>query len=233
MRVSEIFHSIQGEGNFIGEPCTFVRFSGCNLVCPGCDTKYHTEGVEMTAEEVVNQIKELDKGSKVVVFSGGEPLLQQKAIIEIIKLLNPRSGRGVGWMDWFFQIETNGTICPTELLDWSHLGENKYVAIQYNVSPKLGSFNIDGNNIDALKTLHTWGSYIIKPVITTEADIVELQGLQKKFGWRNTDIYLMPEGATKPEQEVSMPIIADLAIRYNYRMTPRLHTLIWGNVKGK
>lgn len=232
MLISEIFHSLQGEGVSVGEPVTFVRFSGCNLSCPGCDTKYHKDGIEMTVDEVVSKIKELDKGSKVVVFSGGEPFMQQEAVVDIFKKLKPFAGKGQGWVDWSFQIETNGTIYPDKILNYLHDSDNKYTYVRFNISPKLPSFNTESDNSEGLKNLHLWGTYIIKPVITSEEDIVVLQSMQKKFNWKNADIYLMPYGATKEEQEKSMPVVAALALKYNYHMTPRLHTLIWGNRKG-
>ena len=76
-RINEIFYSIQGEGQFAGTPAVFVRFSGCNLACPWCDTD-HTHGEEMTRDELENAVGELLKGHEgaIVVLTGGEPTLQ-------------------------------------------------------------------------------------------------------------------------------------------------------------
>lgn len=57
MLVNEIFYSIQGEGVHTGVPAVFVRFSGCNLKCPFCDTD-HSSGTEMTEEEIVKRVME-------------------------------------------------------------------------------------------------------------------------------------------------------------------------------
>lgn len=72
MNVVEIFESIQGEGVFMGEYCTFVRFAGCNLQCPFCD-EHHKYGMakDMSVEDIVNQVRTYH-----VVLTGGEPTLQ-------------------------------------------------------------------------------------------------------------------------------------------------------------
>ncbi|MBR5680515.1 MAG: 7-carboxy-7-deazaguanine synthase QueE, partial [Clostridia bacterium] len=71
-RVNEIFYSIQGEGRFAGTPAVFVRFSGCNLSCPWCDTA-HARGVEMTAGELEDAVGKLlkDHEGAIVVLTGG------------------------------------------------------------------------------------------------------------------------------------------------------------------
>ena len=86
-RVNEIFQSIQGEGPSVGTPVVFVRFSGCNLDCPFCDTD-HDSFQELTADEIVNRAFEFSVEGKfcpaiTCVFTGGEPLLQfDKELVE-------------------------------------------------------------------------------------------------------------------------------------------------------
>lgn len=76
--VSEIFHSIQGEGLRAGERCVFIRLHGCSLRCSWCDTPYaldkRTGGVSMTGREIMDQIKSYD--CSFIEFTGGEPLEQ-------------------------------------------------------------------------------------------------------------------------------------------------------------
>lgn len=71
-KINEIFYSIQGEGYHSGVPAVFVRFSGCNLKCPFCDTK-HTEGQYMSDAEIVAEVAKYP--AKYVIFTGGEPSL--------------------------------------------------------------------------------------------------------------------------------------------------------------
>ena len=77
MRVTEIFFSIQGEGTRAGRPCVFVRFTGCDLRCRYCDTTYAFHGGEdRTREEILAEVARYP--SKLVLLTGGEPLLQKE-----------------------------------------------------------------------------------------------------------------------------------------------------------
>lgn len=75
LRVNEIFYSVQGEGLRAGQPCGFVRLTGCPLRCRWCDTEYaFYEGDWMTVDEVVARLRAFD--CPLVEVTGGEPLLQ-------------------------------------------------------------------------------------------------------------------------------------------------------------
>src|SRR5512132_1558902 len=77
MRVTEIFESIQGEGTRAGRPCVFVRFTGCDLRCVYCDTAYAFHGGhELSREEIVAEVVRFP--AKLVLLTGGEPLLQHE-----------------------------------------------------------------------------------------------------------------------------------------------------------
>src|ERR1700741_4461519 len=76
MFISEIFYSIQGEGELTGVPSAFIRTSGCNLRCSWCDTKYASwtqEGMEMPIDEIV--IEDSQFPTDYVVLTGGEPMV--------------------------------------------------------------------------------------------------------------------------------------------------------------
>ncbi len=73
--ISEIFHSIQGEGSFAGWPCAFIRLAGCGHGCVGCDTSYaEDKGEEFEIEEVIQSV--LTYQVPIFEITGGEPLLQ-------------------------------------------------------------------------------------------------------------------------------------------------------------
>ncbi len=86
LRVTEIFRSIQGESTWAGEPCTFVRLTGCPLRCVWCDTAYAFEGGKrLTVDEVLAEVGRLDL--PLVEVTGGEPLVQPGAFQLVRRLL--------------------------------------------------------------------------------------------------------------------------------------------------
>lgn len=105
LRINEIFYSIQGEGRHAGRAAVFVRFAGCNLKCPFCDTN-HQPFVEMTEKQVADAANKFP--TRFVVLTGGEPTLQlNKTLIDCLH-------------DYEFQIaiETNGTRKVIDGVDW-------------------------------------------------------------------------------------------------------------------
>lgn len=77
MRVTEIFHSIQGESSYAGQPCVFVRSTGCNLRCVWCDTDYaFYGGRDMGVDEILSEVGRIGGDCLLVELTGGEPLLQ-------------------------------------------------------------------------------------------------------------------------------------------------------------
>ena len=104
-KINEIFYSLQGEGAHTGMPVVFVRFSGCNLRCPFCDTS-HESGEMLMDEAILNEIEKYP--TQWVVLTGGEPSLHiDGAFIEML--------HGAGKM---VAIETNGTHSLPEGIDW-------------------------------------------------------------------------------------------------------------------
>ena len=75
MRVTEIFHSIQGESTFAGRPCVFVRLTGCPLRCTWCDTEYaFFGGTDQSVDDILDTVRSY--GCPLVEVTGGEPLAQ-------------------------------------------------------------------------------------------------------------------------------------------------------------
>ena len=110
-RVNEIFYTLQGEGAHSGIPAVFIRFSGCNLRCPWCDTEF-AEFTTMTAEQIVSEALNLydipNERRKMVVLTGGEPSLQvDKPLIDALHAAG-----------FYICIETNGTRPLPDGIDW-------------------------------------------------------------------------------------------------------------------
>jgi len=244
MWVSEIFVGIQGEGPNIGVLSTFIRFAGCNLSCDFCDSKFASkskEFQEMSIEQILMQIEKF--GSRNIVITGGEPFLQQgfMEFIDRIYLLPYIFG---------IEIETNGTIIPTEFINRMEYPLYKR-KITLNISPKLQFIKKIGDcftNIVALSNIKTVN---LKFVINLQEKIPEKIAKQLvkihnllKF-WNLMDpqqccIYLMPKGTEQTQMVEDLKFLIDVlkeinlrkAFTTDFRVTPRLHVLLWGNKRG-
>lgn len=105
-RVNEIFYSLQGEGRHTGRAAVFVRFSGCNLHCPFCDTDFNAYRL-MTAADIVDAIRQW-RSCGFVVLTGGEPSLQiDESLVEVLH----QEG-------FYVAVETNGTHALPSDVDW-------------------------------------------------------------------------------------------------------------------
>lgn len=90
--INEIFFSIQGESSFAGQPCAFIRLTGCNLRCKWCDTEYaFYEGTRMSLDEIFQQVSNFP--TRLVEVTGGEPLAQAEVHLLLERLLD--SGKTV------------------------------------------------------------------------------------------------------------------------------------------
>ena len=100
LKVNEIFFSIQGESSYAGLPCIFVRFTGCNLRCRYCDTRYaYQEGRELSIPEIVEKIEA--HPCALVELTGGEPLVQEDVYPLMEELLS---------LGYQLLLETNGSM---------------------------------------------------------------------------------------------------------------------------
>lgn len=136
MFLIEIYKSVQGESSFAGLPCIFVRLAGCNLRCAWCDSEYtFTGGTKMTEDEVVEEVEKLAP-VKLVEFTGGEPLLQER---EVIPLMERLLGSGYELM-----IETSGER-PLERVPRA---VHKIVDVKCPGSGEAGRFRL--SNLDCL-----------------------------------------------------------------------------------
>jgi 7-carboxy-7-deazaguanine synthase len=233
----EIFAALQGEGASIGRPCVFLRLSRCNLACAWCDTAYtwrfegdnrpHKDGIAfdradnqltLSEAEVAGQIHAF--GQSRLVITGGEPLLQAPALVRLIDHL-----ASLG--DYQIEIETNGSVVPTEALAAR--------VEQYNVSPKLSH---SGNPRDlairpeALRFFAQHPKGFFKFVVATPDDVEEVVALAAEHSLPANRIFLMPEGRDPATLRARMVWIADLCLLRGYAMTDRLHIHLSGDTRG-
>lgn len=223
----KIFFTLQGEGQSIGKPAVFLRLKFCNLRCGFCDTPFAVfpdredfkkEGEQWTLQETADRIKAIwdvknDKIQKRLVITGGEPMLQYKAIDNLLDLLP----------DWKFEIETNGTIEYTTYM------ANREV--QFNISPKL---NNSGNSLTlrynkkVLRAFNIIPSSTFKFVVMENKDLEEIQKIINECGLDNNKIILMPEGVTIEAISKHGRDVADLCKEKGWRLVPRLQIFLWG-----
>lgn len=226
LKVSEVFQSIQGEGASAGRPAVFLRLALCNLRCRWCDTRYswdwsrydyvaevHTWPIELLAGRLsAASIRRL-------VITGGEPLLQQAGLAQLIELLGP---------EWTVEIETNGTVAPSPALSAR--------IDQWNVSPKLShsgdplSRRIRTAALEALRdTERAW----LKIVVTDASDMAEAQALVDQTRWAPDRVLLMPEAGDRRTYTDRMPDVRRLAERTGFGVSRRLHIERFDGERGR
>ena len=226
MQINEIFKSIQGEGPNFGKPAIFLRTAQCNLKCTWCDTKYtwdwenydfSKEVNDMTIDEIKESI--LDHGINHLVITGGEPLLQQDDLADLLSFLKP---------DFYVEIETNCTILPNKMLT--------DLVDQWNVSPKTEN---SGNPLELYEDSECYYFFanqencFFKYVVENETDIPEIKKFVAKYNIPETRVQLMTQASTKEEVRSREKSISELAKQHNFVFSPRLHVALWGSQRGK
>jgi 7-carboxy-7-deazaguanine synthase len=227
LKLSEIFYSLQGEGIDAGKPAVFIRTALCNLSCIWCDTKYtwdwshydyEREVTDMTIPQIQEQISRFD--TKHCVITGGEPLLQQTKLIPLLSNLKNK--------DYFIEVETNGTIFPSDMLE-------RFVD-RWNVSPKLKNSLISKQHREVQRCMEYFAKNskaYIKFVICNQADISEVNTLIGKYKMNSPRIILMPEGNSAAEIMKKSKWLAEICLLNGYRLSVRLHTLVWSGARSK
>src|SRR4051812_45183177 len=146
MLISEIFYSLQGEGELTGVPSVFVRTSGCNLRCNWCDTPYASwspEGKQMSFEEIVAEVKQ--HPARHAVLTGGEPMIAKE-----IRGLAAELKR----LGYHITIETAATMAPEGI-----------TCDLASLSPKLAGSAPDNRLSDTWRAKHEslrWQPAVVK-----------------------------------------------------------------------
>lgn len=227
--VSEIFESIQGEGNRAGMRCLFIRFQFCNLTCTWCDTKYTwLKDTGYFKWYSLTELKDIirEKGIKEVIFTGGEPTL-----FSLDKLIEP---------GFNYHVETNGTVIPTlpleiqlsdgTLIKREAMNKNTIGKFNWVVSPKLSNSRQKAD----IYSLNYWSVQdfcVFKFICSNEDDLVEVEKLVNDYKIDKSKIYIGMEGVTQKSQ--LKPEMVDKIIAKGFNFSPRLHVLLWGATRRK
>lgn len=229
-----IFYTIEGEGEYAGYPSVFMRLSMCNLTCKGFASADSPHGCDSfiswsvknhyTVDDILNKLdhegytKHLREGA-IWKITGGEPLIQQKNLLKLIKGFSDRHGF-VPKIDF----ETNATIEP--LPEWA-----QYRAT-YTTSPKLSN---NGDPEDrrykpAVLRWHVNAGSGFKFVINEEKDLEEVYS--KYINHPDVlvpkhRVWLMPCCGSRKEHVEKAAMVAELCKQHDIKFSPRLQLVIW------
>lgn len=211
---------------YSGTPAVFLRLAYCNLSCIWCDTKYTWDWetydplkqvVEMSPEEIMNQI--LKYRCKWLVVTGGEPMVQQKQLIPLLKKLKSQ--------DFFIEIETNGTILPDP-----RFGD---LVGHWSVSPKLAN---SGNTL-ALRNIPDCFNFFsassishLKFVIKSQSDIDEVRNIMSTYKVAGNKVILMPEAQKLDDLADRSRWLVEICKTQGCLFSTRLQVLLWGDKRG-
>ena len=229
MLISEIFYSIQGEGELTGMPSVFIRTSGCNLRCDWCDTPYTSwepEGDEFSIEEIIAEVNK--HPANHCVITGGEPMIA-KGIHELATELKQ--------LEKHITIETAATVSPDNIpCDLA------------SISPKLGNSTPPEDRAGPWTERHEktrlqhgiireWlnqYTYQLKFVATGETDLAEIKELLEaiEYSVPPNKVLLMPEGTDAQTLDNRKDTLTEICDREGYRYCNRLHIELFGNTRG-
>lgn len=204
MRVTEIFHSIQGESTFAGQPCVFVRLTGCPLRCTWCDTEYAFYGGSgQSIEQILAKVESY--GCRLVEVTGGEPLAQPESLTLITRLCE----RGFDVL-----IETSGAI------DTAAVDARAHVILDVKCPGSGMSDRMHWPNLDRLT-----GKDEVKFVLTDRSDYDWACHVLAQYELASRCPVLMsPVFGSLDVRQLAEWILAD---RLHVRLQLQLHKLIW------
>lgn len=210
LRITEIFHSLQGEARTVGRPTVFVRLTGCPLRCVWCDTPYSfSGGTIMTLDTVLDSVA--SHGVKHVCITGGEPLAQP----ECLPLLTALCDAGLE-----VSLETSGSMDIGKV-------DPRVSRVMDLKAPDSGEVHRNLYENIAHLTRHDQ----VKFVIASRKDYewARFKCDEYHLAERVGDVLFSPvHGALEP-RELAEWILAD---RLHVRMQVQLHKYLWNNEPG-
>ncbi|MEO8315725.1 MAG: 7-carboxy-7-deazaguanine synthase QueE [Pseudomonadota bacterium] len=210
LKITEIFRSLQGEGDTVGFPTVFVRLTGCPLRCQYCDTSYAFNGGQwMTLDAILDQVKDLHAAH--VCVTGGEPLAQPNCLPLLTQLCD--AGYQVS-------LETSGAMSVADV-------DQRVARVVDVKTPASGE--VVRNQLGQLQQLR--GHDQIKFVICDRADYEWSRELLREHGLpAQATVLFSPSHEQLPARDLADWILED---RLPVRMQVQLHKILWGNAPGR
>lgn len=225
LRVSEIFASIQGEGQYAETPSVFVRTTGCNLRCWFCDTPYTSwrpEGEQISWQTVAERV--LSCPERHVVLTGGEPLLQPD-LVPLSHALR-EAGR-------FVTVETAGTVFRPVVADLMSLSPKLSNSLPLTPTKWRDRHLRLQENDAAIRKLIRDVPYQLKFVVDEPSDLIEIAAYLQRFPEiAPAAVWLMPQGVSAAELTSRRAWIATWAADHGYQVSPRRHIELFGHRPG-
>lgn len=209
MRITEVFHSLQGEGPLTGVRTTFIRSARCNLRCAWCDTTYSFgPGHERSIASLLREVER--NGTHYVCVTGGEPLLQR----DTVKLVRELARDG-----YEVVLETGGSLDVSPYLEIPN--------VVLSVDVKCPSSRMESNNLwDNLVRLRR--TDVLKFVIRDRADYLYARRVLKEWTTRAQVVFQPVWGS--PAGRLADWVLKD---RLNVRVMLQEHKVLWGDVPGR
>ncbi|HEY0944615.1 MAG TPA: 7-carboxy-7-deazaguanine synthase QueE [Opitutaceae bacterium] len=229
MLISEVFYSLQGEGELTGVPSLFIRTSGCNLRCTWCDTPYaswNPEGGNRTLDELVAEV--IKHPARHVVLTGGEPMIA-KGIADLARKL-----KDIGY---HITIETAATIAPGGIAcDLASISPKLLNSAPDPVAHREWRRRHEATRWqpDVVRAWVDGYDYQFKFVVASPADVDELEAMIAKLDREipRHKILLMPEARTLATMRERATWLSEVCKARGYRYAHRLHIELYGNKRG-
>jgi len=215
LKINEVFRSIQGEGRYQGTKVLFARLSGCNRKCNFCDTKYHNAvNMNISAKNFIKKFQ-FYQDDEIVVFTGGEPLLQ---INEIRELFSDSYGST-------FHLETNGDLIKD--IGWfDHYIDStfEYVCISpkdVKTAKRVNKILKQYEDTPQYNRNVAWDIKVVTDLETVGVDMLKYATMLMPLTTRNQ----------KKDQEIRRKVW-EKCIQLNLFYSARLHVEVFGNERG-
>ncbi len=210
LRITEIFHSLQGEASSAGWPTVFIRLTGCPLRCVYCDTEYAFQGGEIISlQKIMAQVK--DYACDYICVTGGEPLAQKECLSLLTVLCDEM---------YYVSLETSGA------MDIAEVDPRAQIVMDLKAP---GSKEESKNRFENLEFLKP--SDIIKFVLNDKIDYEWAKTIIDQHNLYNVcELLFSPVYENLKPRDLAQWILDD---KLQVRFQMQLHKVLWGDTPGR